>query len=121
MRMRMRNAALSLMLALSPLQAAASGSWDALEAELYEGRTLLPAGDSIVIDSPYRSQNDARTPISARISGPEGRLIDRVGRAALLSRIICPPRAPARDPAAGGLHSHRPRGTGLPRVRIHAA
>jgi len=74
----MRNAALSLMLALPPLQAAASGSWDALEAELYEGRTLLPAGDSIVIDSPYRSQNDARTPISARISGPEGRLIDRV-------------------------------------------
>jgi sulfur-oxidizing protein SoxY len=69
-------AALSLLLTLPGMAPAAS--WDMLRGELYAGRDLLPAGDSIAIDSPYRSQNDARTLISARIAGPEGRLIDRV-------------------------------------------
>lgn len=61
-----------------PAPALAVTAWEDISSQLYGDRPLTPAGDHIALDAPYRTDNDARTVIGARIDGPDGRLIDKV-------------------------------------------
>ncbi len=53
-------------------------AWDGIRDELYGGRPILGAGDAIVLDAPYRTDNDIRTVIGADLSAPTGTGIVRV-------------------------------------------
>lgn len=57
---------------------AAEASWPDLKQNLYEDRALIPAGDLIRIDAPYRTADDARTQISATIDAPAARMLNSV-------------------------------------------
>jgi len=59
-----------------PVEAATA--WEEISAQLYGDRPLVAAGAEIALDVPYRTQNDARTVMSARIAPSGGRLIDTV-------------------------------------------
>lgn len=61
-----------------PAPALAATAWEDISGQLYGIRALTPAGDHIALDVPYRTENDARTVLGARIEGPGGRLIDKV-------------------------------------------
>ncbi|WP_172332366.1 quinoprotein dehydrogenase-associated SoxYZ-like carrier [Mangrovicoccus sp. HB161399] len=65
----------ALLLSAAPLMA---GTWDDLAPQVFPGAALLPAGDVIALDSPYRTQNDSRTQIAARITPPAGTLVEEV-------------------------------------------
>lgn len=76
-----RRAALAVLLpamVLAAAPAAALTAWDELKPMLFGDRPLVPAGPDIAIASPYRTDNDSRTPIGIRVRGPEGRLVDKV-------------------------------------------
>lgn len=66
---------LCLLAAQAPAQ---DGSWPDLRAQLYDDAFLMLAGDTIRIDAPYRSAEDARTDIGAQVSAPPGQLLDSV-------------------------------------------
>ncbi len=76
----MTRLALSLILsaAMASPALADEPSWADLSAQLYDDRPLLDGTRFIAIDAPYRSSEDARTQIAARIEAPEGRLLDNV-------------------------------------------
>ncbi|TCM83519.1 sulfur-oxidizing protein SoxY [Rhodovulum steppense] len=74
----MRRLFLALAMTLAPGPALAQTAWDELRPMLFAERALIPAGPHIAIASPYRTADDARTPIGIHVEGPEGRLIDRV-------------------------------------------
>ncbi|MGC9418163.1 MAG: thiosulfate oxidation carrier protein SoxY, partial [Rhodovulum sp.] len=76
--MRRRTLCLTLALMLAGGPAAALTAWDELKPMIFGERDLLPAGADIAISSPYRTDNDARTPIGIRVRGPAGRLVDKV-------------------------------------------
>lgn len=57
--------------------ATAGTSWQDISAELFGDRLLTPGSGLIAIDSPYRTQNDARTTIAVQIAAPPGALVDR--------------------------------------------
>lgn len=76
--MRRRTLCLSLALALAALPAAAQTAWDELRPMIFADRDLRPAGPDIALSTPYRTDNDARTPVAVRVRGPEGRLVDRI-------------------------------------------
>lgn len=74
-----RRRRLQILLALAtvpfllPDPVAADGaSWPELRAELFGDRFLAVSGDVISIEAPYRTDNDARTGISVRLSAPDG-------------------------------------------------
>ncbi|MFW5816696.1 MAG: quinoprotein dehydrogenase-associated SoxYZ-like carrier, partial [Wenzhouxiangella sp.] len=56
----------------------AATAWEDIRASLYGDRPIAEAGDHITVESPYRTGNDARTPIGIRVTGPDGQLVDRV-------------------------------------------
>ncbi|MHA6262864.1 quinoprotein dehydrogenase-associated SoxYZ-like carrier [Arenibacterium sp. CAU 1754] len=68
----------SLVAAFSLPALAVESTWDDLSALLYEGRTLNTGTDIISIDSPYRTDNDARTQIAAQIVAPTGQMLGKV-------------------------------------------
>ena len=74
----MRRALVALTLAISSPVQAAEPTWTDLSAILYEGRELLDGSDFIEINSPYRTDNDARTQIAAQINAPAGRMLGKV-------------------------------------------
>ena len=74
----MRRALVALTLAISSPAQAAEPTWTDLSAILYEGRELLDGSDFIEINSPYRTDNDARTQIAAQINAPAGRMLGKV-------------------------------------------
>ena len=74
----MRRALVALTLAISSPVQAAEPTWTDLSAILYEGRELLDGSDFIEINSPYRTDNDARTQIAAQINAPVGRMLGKV-------------------------------------------
>lgn len=53
-------------------------SWPDLRASLYGDMFLGTATDVIELDAPYRTNDDARTVIAARIAAPDGQLLDGV-------------------------------------------
>lgn len=57
---------------------AMAGTWDDLSAEMYGARVLLDGNEVIAIDAPYRTGNDSRTQIAARVAAPEGAQIASV-------------------------------------------
>lgn len=63
--------ALALMSAL-PAWAEVKPAWDDLRPALYSEAELLPAGDRIVLDVPYRTMSDSRTSFGLTVSAPEG-------------------------------------------------
>ncbi len=64
-----------LLLSAAPLMA---DTWDDLAPQVFPGKVLLPAGEVIALDSPYRTPNDARTQIAVRIAPPAGALVEEV-------------------------------------------
>ena len=68
----------AMAMALANPVIAANETWQDLREALFEDRVLTPAEKSIVIDAPYRSQEDARTRIGAHIKPPQGRYIGKV-------------------------------------------
>lgn len=75
-----RTASLAVLaLTLLPHSAfAEDAAWPDIEAALFEGRVLHPAGEAIRLDLPYRTPNDLRTEISALLSAPGGRRIGQM-------------------------------------------
>jgi sulfur-oxidizing protein SoxY len=55
--------------------AAVDASWPDLRAELYGQRFLAISDDVVSIETPYRTDNDARTSISVRLAAPDGHMI----------------------------------------------
>jgi sulfur-oxidizing protein SoxY len=53
-------------------------SWPDLRQALYADQDLTPAGDTIRIDTPYRTQDDTRTRIAASLHAPDGQMIQSV-------------------------------------------
>lgn len=53
-------------------------SWPDLRASLYGDLFLGTAADVIELEAPYRTSDDARTVIAARIAAPDGQLLDDV-------------------------------------------
>ncbi|QHQ36496.1 quinoprotein dehydrogenase-associated SoxYZ-like carrier [Algicella marina] len=75
----MKTLALIALLAASPAFAAGpEPSWPMLEKELYGDQFLVPAGDLITLDVPYRTDDDARTRIAANVAAPAGRMLESV-------------------------------------------
>lgn len=74
----MRRALAALLLAGSMPVQAAEPTWTDLSAILYEDRELLDGSAFIEINSPYRTDNDARTQIAAQINAPAGRMLGKV-------------------------------------------
>ncbi len=71
--------AIALLLALMlPGALPAGESWDGIRAQLYGTRPMLDGAGVIALDAPYRTGDDARTRIAARIAAPEGALISKV-------------------------------------------
>ncbi|EPX76111.1 quinoprotein dehydrogenase-associated SoxYZ-like carrier [Salipiger mucosus] len=65
-----------LLAAAPPLQA--GETWDALKRELYGDRVLVTGRTVLSVDAPYRTYEDARTHVSARVTAPEGTRIGEV-------------------------------------------
>ncbi len=65
----------ALLLSAAPLIA---GTWEDLAPQVFPGAVLLPAGEVIALESPYRTRNDSRTRIAARIVPPGGALVEEV-------------------------------------------
>lgn len=57
---------------------AAEPAWTELSAQLYDGRALQDGSSLIAIDSPYRTDNDARTRIAVEVAAPPGLNLGRV-------------------------------------------
>ena len=74
--MRHLVAALAFALAASP--ALAESYWDELARGLWPDRALHDGAEVVAIDAPYRTDNDARTRIAARVAAPGGRHIAAV-------------------------------------------
>ena len=74
----MRNTFAVILCLLAAQGQAQEGSWPDLRAQLYDDAYLMQAGDTIRIDAPYRSTEDARTDIGARITAPVGQALDSV-------------------------------------------
>ncbi|MCP4073129.1 MAG: quinoprotein dehydrogenase-associated SoxYZ-like carrier, partial [Hyphomicrobiales bacterium] len=53
-------------------------SWPDIQAMLFEKQHLIAAGDTITINTPYRTDDDARTRISAKVAAPAGRMLTNV-------------------------------------------
>lgn len=75
--MRVLAPIFALALAAPALGQAADPAWPDIAAATWPGGLGDGAG-LISIDAPYRSADDARTVIAARVAAPEGALIDRV-------------------------------------------
>ncbi|CAM4363299.1 quinoprotein dehydrogenase-associated SoxYZ-like carrier [Palleronia rufa] len=57
---------------LWPAPVLASEAWESVRDQLYPGRVLQDGGAVIALDVPYRTPDDARTQMAARIRAPEG-------------------------------------------------
>ncbi|ETX29579.1 quinoprotein dehydrogenase-associated SoxYZ-like carrier [Roseivivax isoporae] len=71
----------TLALCAAPVLAGAADTpttWDSIAGSLYGTRPLQDGTSMIAIDAPYRSENDSRTQIAARIAAPAGLRIGRV-------------------------------------------
>jgi sulfur-oxidizing protein SoxY len=64
------------------LPASAGEAWESLRPMIYGDRPIEAAGAALALDAPYRTQDDARAPLGARLDLPEG------VRATRLSLII---------------------------------
>ena len=73
---RLTSAAAAALLAASA--AWAGTAWEDISSELYAGRDLLDGSDVIAIDAPYRTPDDTRTDLAARIAAPAGKTVARV-------------------------------------------
>ena len=73
-----RLTSLAALLASATALHAAEPAWTDISKELFDGRTLLDGAQAIAVDAPYRSPNDARTDIAARIAAPEGKTLSEV-------------------------------------------
>ncbi|WP_138465265.1 quinoprotein dehydrogenase-associated SoxYZ-like carrier [Poseidonocella sp. HB161398] len=71
----MRTAAALLLLGTAP---ALAGTWDDLAPMVFPGAELLAAGEAIAIEAPYRSPDDARARIGARIAPGPGAAVEEV-------------------------------------------
>ncbi len=69
---------LTILIGLPMIASAAEPSWPDLKDTLYGDEVLSPAGPKIVIDAPYRTENDARARISASVLAPTGTLLESV-------------------------------------------
>ena len=58
--------------------AAAQTAWEEIAGTLYPDRALLDGAEVIAIDAPYRTYDDARTQIAARIAAPRGKALAKV-------------------------------------------
>ena len=67
-------------LALALVQTAAAGgeAWDSLRPMIYGERPIEAGGAALTLAAPYRSEDDARAPIGARIALPEGQKATRL-------------------------------------------
>ena len=74
----MRSAILLAALTASPIWAADAPYWPELSAEIFGQRMLLDGADVIAVDAPYRTGDDARTQIAARIAAPEDTTLAKV-------------------------------------------
>jgi len=64
--------------ALSPVMGAQSEAWEDIRHALYEERVLRSGADFIELLAPYRSENDTRTIIGAKLRAPFGAKIEKV-------------------------------------------
>ncbi|SMX32406.1 quinoprotein dehydrogenase-associated SoxYZ-like carrier [Actibacterium lipolyticum] len=76
--MRITALITSILLSSTAPVFAAEPSWPDLRDALYGERELIEAQNSILIDAPYRTPDDARTQVAARIQPPGGRMLDSV-------------------------------------------
>jgi len=77
--MRIKAIFLASALALTtPAFAGYEPSWSDLRVALYGDQILIPAGNDIVIDAPYRTDNDARTQIAVDVTAPNGKVLESV-------------------------------------------
>ncbi|MFK7941797.1 MAG: quinoprotein dehydrogenase-associated SoxYZ-like carrier [Paracoccaceae bacterium] len=59
-------------------QALAESSWDFLKDEVFDGREPVISADIVALEAPYRTQNDPRTDIGARVNMPFGEFVKSV-------------------------------------------
>ncbi|MCP1200651.1 quinoprotein dehydrogenase-associated SoxYZ-like carrier [Notoacmeibacter sp. MSK16QG-6] len=77
--MRIIMALIALSAGMAALASSAeTTSWDDIRTSLYGDRILQPAADLIVLDAPYRSAEDARTVVGARLQAPQGDALTKV-------------------------------------------
>lgn len=74
----MKYLPLACLLVMPTLPALGSESWDSIRGELFGDRPLRDGSTMISLDAPYRTYDDARTEIAARILAPDGLSIDKV-------------------------------------------
>ena len=65
-------------LLLAAVSCHAMTAWDSVREELYGARTLNDGADVIAIDAPYRTYDDARTDLAAKIVAPRGLTLGKV-------------------------------------------
>lgn len=63
---------------MSGTSALAGEAWDAVSAQLFGDRALKDGTGVIAIDAPYRTTDDARTDLAAKIVAPAGLLLGNV-------------------------------------------
>ena len=69
------SAAFSLFLLSQSSQAADTSTWQDLRSELYGSVFLAQSPGVLTLDAPYRTDNDARTLVSATVHAPKGQLV----------------------------------------------
>ncbi|SFB12459.1 sulfur-oxidizing protein SoxY [Poseidonocella pacifica] len=74
----MRLASIAVCLAGALPAHAAEAIWPDLARDVFGDRTLLDGADLIRIDTPYRTDDDARTKVAAHVVAPAGHLIGSV-------------------------------------------
>lgn len=68
----------ALVLAVAGPALAAEKAWDEIRVLLYGEQLLLSGNGVIAIDAPYRTVNDSRTELGARVAAPEGTALSEV-------------------------------------------
>ena len=68
----------ALVAGLSAGSALAETSWDFLKGEVFDGRDPVISAEVIKLEAPYRTMNDPRTDIGARINMPLGEFVKTV-------------------------------------------
>ena len=77
--MKKTFAASALALAvLLPGQVLAGEAWEEIRPALYEGRTFITDDTAVLLDVPYRTQDDPRTMLGADVTAPAGEVIRAV-------------------------------------------
>ena len=75
----MKVFALSILAVLSAGPALASGDvWDGISAALYDEQPLLSGSGVIAVDAPYRTEDDVRAPLGAKVVAPAGTALTEV-------------------------------------------